>query len=116
MTGARRRVPLRSTKTPIGSVDPYALKIPARRAECGFTKPHCLHSPPSSIRGVAPPGPPKWLPPPPPLTGTVPDASFESRDRQAVFVVKGVADAVEQCKGGKVPGTKLLPRSRIRWI
>src|ERR1035437_9910850 len=31
-------------------------------------KPHCLHSPPSSIRGVAPPGPPKWLPPPPPLT------------------------------------------------
>jgi hypothetical protein len=35
-------------------------------------------------------------------SGTVPDASFESRDRQAVFVVKGVADAVEQCKGGKV--------------
>src|ERR1039457_3578060 len=32
------------------------------------TTPHCLHSPPSSIRGVAPPGPPKWLPPPPPLT------------------------------------------------
>src|ERR1039458_332190 len=68
MTGARRRVPLRSPKTPIGSVDPHALKIPARRAECVFTKPHCLHSPPSSIRGVAPPGPSKWLPPPPPLT------------------------------------------------
>src|ERR1035437_5763273 len=68
MTGARRRVPLRSPKTPIGSVDPYALKIPARRAECLFTTPHCLHSPPSSIRGVAPPGPPKWLHPPPPLT------------------------------------------------
>ena len=25
------------SKTPIGSVDPYALKIPARRAECLFT-------------------------------------------------------------------------------
>jgi hypothetical protein len=78
MTGARRRVPLRSPKTPIGSVDPYALKIPARRAGCVFTKPHCLHSPPSSIRGVAPPGPPKWLPPPPPLTAPVPPPSRSS--------------------------------------
>jgi hypothetical protein len=54
----------------------------------------------------------------------VPDASFESRDRQAVFVVKGVADAlmrssnVKAAKSFKIgkPGTKLLPRSRIRWI
>jgi hypothetical protein len=55
---------------PIGSVDPYALKIPARRAgmliHC--TTPPSLHSPPLTIRGVAPAGPPKWLPPPPPLT------------------------------------------------
>lgn len=45
------------------------LKIQARRAECLFTalRPS-LHSPPLSIRGVAPAGPPRWLPPPPPLT------------------------------------------------
>jgi hypothetical protein len=45
------------------------LKIQARRAECLFPalRPS-LHSPPLSIRGVAPAGPPRWLPPPPPLT------------------------------------------------
>jgi hypothetical protein len=42
----------------IGSVDPYALKIPARRSACFFSalRPG-LHSPPLSIRGMAPPRP-----------------------------------------------------------
>ena len=39
MTGARRRGASALSKTPIGSVDPYALKIPARRAESLFTTP-----------------------------------------------------------------------------
>ncbi len=56
-------------RKPIGSVDPYALKIPARRAECRFTRtPPSRHSVPPSIGGVALSGPPKWPPPPPPLT------------------------------------------------
>jgi hypothetical protein len=63
--------PPRSAKTPIGSADPYALKIPARRAECSFTQ----HAPVPAHRHQAwavwsKPAPPKWRPhPPPPLAG-----------------------------------------------
>jgi hypothetical protein len=37
MAGARRPPASALCKSPIGSVDPYALKISARRAECLFT-------------------------------------------------------------------------------
>ena len=46
------------SKTPIGSVDPYALKIPARRAECLFTTPRQSVST-HRHRAFA-----VWLPPP----------------------------------------------------
>ena len=73
MTRAARPSPMRGLSTeaaPIGSVDPYALKIPARRAERNLPA-KWLKSSTHRHRAFAvwlPLAPPKWPPLPPPLT------------------------------------------------
>ena len=64
-----------------------------------FTTPHCLHSPPSSIRGVAPPGPPKWLPPSPPLTAS--DTNPKSRKIQSSVIACPVCGSTTVKRTGR---------------